>query len=43
MMHGRDYVPNNEDYIALGSNQRSDIGVNTYLCVAAHLKCLFMR
>ena len=27
----------------IGSNPRSDIGVNNYVCVAAHLKYVLMR
>ena len=47
MMHERDYGPNN-GYLAgihhvIGSNPRSDIGVNTSLYVAAHLKRMLMR
>ena len=30
-----------EDYIITGSNRRSDVGVNTYFCAVAHLKCMF--
>ena len=40
-MHRRDYDTNNGYLVRrlhiTGSNRRSDIGVKTYLCVAAHL------
>ena len=47
MMQGRDYG-SNIGYLArrlhvISSNSRSDIGVNTFLSVAAHLKCMLMR
>ena len=46
MMQGRDYDPN-YGYLArrlhiTGPIQRSDIGVNAYLCVAAHLKFMLI-
>ena len=32
-----------EDFVIAGSKRRNGIGVNTYLCVADHLKCMLMR